>query len=460
MTKKMWGGRFKEQTDAEFWKFSNSLDYDKQLLEYDIKGSIAHVKMLSKCNIVPKKESGKIEKALSSMLKDAGQGKLKIDQKAEDIHTAVFIALQKRVGKAAEFLHTARSRNDQVVLDLKMYCRDKLAEINTLVKKLQTAMVDFSKKHVDVVMPGYTHTQHAVCILLSHQVLAYVNMLERDKQRLISALERIDEMPLGSCSMAGTGLTIDRQHVANLLGFSKISQNSIDAVSSRDFVLEILSALSILSMNLSRISQDLIFFSCNDTGFLDIAETYCTGSSIMPQKKNPDSLELIRATSAKLYSNLILVLTMMKGLPLSYNRDMQLDKEPLFSSVNDIFASVSILTGIFKTLKVNGEKIDAALAENDTIYALDIADYLVRKKMPFSEAHSMIGKIINYTEKKNTKLSALSIAEYKKFNRIFEEDIFKVFNAKRSVMLKKSMGSTNPLLVRQQIDKWYKKLKG
>jgi len=460
MAKKMWGGRFKEKTDPDFWQFSGSLDYDKVLLEYDIKGSIAHVKMLSKCNIIPKKEAASIEKALSAMLKDYQQGKLKIDPNAEDVHTAVLIALSKRIGKQADYLHTARSRNDLVVLDLKMYCKDNLKAIIALLTKLQVALVGFAKKYIDVVMPGYTHTQHAVPILMSHQILAYANMLDRDKQRLESAYERVDEMPLGSCAMAGTGLAIDREYVAKLLGFSKVSANSIDAVASRDFVIEILSALSILATHMSRICQDLIFYSCSDLGFLDIAGNYCTGSSIMPQKKNPDSLELIRATAAKIYADLISVLVMMKGLPLSYNRDMQFDKKPLFNSIKDASYCLKILPGIFKTIKVNRQEIESALTKDDTIYAVDIADYLVRKGMPFHQGHNLVGRIISYAENKKRRLSELNISELTKFTKVFAEDVFKVFNAKRSVMLKKSMGSTNPLLVRQQIAKWEKRLRG
>ena len=459
-TKKMWGGRFKQQLDPDFWAFSNSLDYDKALLEYDIKGSIAHAKMLSKCNIIPKKAAAAIEKALSLMLKSCQQGKLEINPKAEDVHTAVFISLSKKIGEQANYLHTARSRNDQVVLDLRMYCKDKLTEITALLQKFQSELVNFANKYIDVVMPGYTHMQHAVCILMSHQVLAYVNMLDRDKQRLEAAYDRVDEMPLGSCAMAGTGLTIDRKHVAKLLGFSKVSSNSIDAVGSRDFVVEILSALSISAMHISRICQDLIFYSCSDLAFLDISEAYCTGSSIMPQKKNPDSLELIRATTAKMYADLISVLTMLRALPSSYNRDMQFDKSPLFDSVNNISCCLKILTGIFKTVKVNRDRVELALVKDDNIYALDMADYLVRKGTPFYEAHDLIGKIISHAEKKKVRLSELTIAELKKFSKSFEEDISKVFNAKRSVMQKKSMGSTNPLLVRQEINKWQKKLKG
>jgi argininosuccinate lyase len=458
-SKKLWGGRFKQKADPGFWAFSNSLACDKVLLEYDIKAGIAHAKMLSKCNIIPKDKAGSIEKALAAMLKDYQSGKFKIDQKAEDVHTAVFIALSKKIGNTADYLHTARSRNDQVALDTRMYCKDKLKQIIKLLTELQMTLVDFAKANVDIIMPGYTHTQHAVPVLASHQILAYVNALDRDKQRLESAYERTDEMPLGGCAMAGTGLAIDRAYVAKLLGFSKVSSNSIDAVSSRDFIIEILSCLSILAMNASRICQDLILYSCDDACFLEIDQAYCTGSSIMPQKKNPDSLELIRATAATIYADLISVLALMKGLPFSYNRDMQLDKRPLFNSVNNIIYCLGILSGIFKTIKINRQKLQDALSSDDSIYALDIADYLVRKAMPFSQAHALIGKIIVYAEKKKKRFSALTLDELKKFSNSFNEDVFGLFDAKRSVMLKKSMGSTNPLLVRQQIDKWQKRLR-
>ncbi|NQT95259.1 MAG: argininosuccinate lyase [Candidatus Omnitrophica bacterium] len=460
MTKKLWGGRFKSEQDPVFWQFQSSIDYDKELAEYDIEGSIAHVKMLDKAKIIPKKQAQSLLKVLSQILKSIQNNTFKIDPKAEDIHTAIYLAIKKKLDKTADYLHTARSRNDQVVLDLRMYCKDKLSLVISQVKKLQLALVNLAKSNMDVVIPGLTHTQHAVPILLSHQILAYVSMLERDAERLSGARERSDEMPLGSCALAGTSFTIDRKYVAKLLGFSTLSENSIDAVSDRDFVIEALSATSIMFMHISRFCEDMILFATSEFDFIDISEAYCTGSSIMPQKKNPDALELIRGASSKAYANLNSCLVMMKGLPLAYNRDMQLDKEPLFSSIKLSEDALTILTGLVKTLKIKRESIVRNLEQDQSIFALDIADYLVNKKMPFTEAHKVTGKIVAYAIDKNLKISNLPIAELKKFAKEFGEDIYKVFDAKRSVMSKRSIGSTNPLLVRQQIDKWLKKLKG
>jgi len=459
MTKKLWGGRFKSRQDPIFWKFQSSIDCDKELALYDVQGSIAHVKMLEKCKIIPKKHTQSILKALSQILKSIQQGTFKIDSKAEDIHTAIYMVLESKLGNVANYMHTARSRNDQVVLDLKMYSKDKLSHIISLGKKFQLALVNFAKANIDVVVPGLTHTQHAVPILLSHQVLAYVTMLERDMERLKQAAKRCDEMPLGACALAGTSFTIDRKYVAKLLGFSKLSENSVDAVSDRDFVLETLSAISIMFMHISRFCEDMILLSSSEFNFVDIAEEYCTGSSIMPQKKNPDALELIRGLSAKAYANLTSVMVMMKGLPLSYNRDMQLDKEPLFSSVKLSEEAIMILTGLVKTTKVKRDKIASNLGQDQFIFSLDIADYLVNKKMPFTEAHKITGKIVAYAIEKDLKISNIPLEELRKFAKEFNEDVYKIFDVKKSVMSKRSIGSTNPLLVRQQIDKWIKKLK-
>lgn len=456
MTKKLWGGRFAKEQDFLFWEFQSSIDYDKELAKYDVLGSIAHVKMLSKCNIIPRKEAQSLLSGLSEILKDIQKGTFKIDPKAEDIHTAVYIALAKTKGKAADYLHTARSRNDQVVLDLMMYSKDKLSNLAELLKKLQSALVIFAKENIDIIIPGLTHTQHAMPILLSHQILAYVNMLERDKQRLSQVQGRCDEMPLGACALAGTSLTIDRKYVAKLLGFSRINENSIDAVSDRDFVIEILSAISILFMHLSRFTEDMILYSTLEFGFIEIDEAFCTGSSIMPQKKNPDSLELIRASTSKAYANLISVLVTMKALPLSYNRDMQLDKEPLFNSVRLTEQVLQILTRLIRTLKINKDSIQKKLNEDETLFALDMADYLVGKRVAFSEAHNIVGEIVAHCAKKNCRISSISLEELKKFAKEFDADIFKIFDVKKSVMSKRSIGSTNPLLVRQQLAKWLK----
>jgi len=460
MAKKLWGGRFKSDQDELFWKFQSSIDYDKELAQYDVEASIAHAKMLGKCNIVSKAISSSLVKGLSGILKSIEKGIFKIDPTAEDIHTAVYIALTKKIGKAADYLHTARSRNDQVVLDLKMYCKDKIAGLVDLTKRVQSSLLALAKDNIDVIMPGFTHMQHAMPVLLSHQFLAYINMLERDVDRLIQARQRCDEMPLGSGALAGTSFAVDRKYVAKLLGFSKISENSIDAVSDRDFVIETLSAISILFMHLSRFSEDMILYSSFEFNFVDIDESFCTGSSIMPQKKNPDSLELIRGACAKIYANLYSVAVMMKGLPLSYNRDMQLDKEPLIDSIGTSEQVLGILIELIKTVKINKESLKTKLKEDESLFALDMADYLTAKRIPFSEAHYIIGRIVSYAAEKRLKMSEIPLKELKKFSEEFAPDIAKIFDANRSIVAKKSIGSTNPLLVRQQLDKWKKRLSG
>ena len=460
MSKKLWGGRFNKQQDPEFMSFQNSICYDQVLALYDVKGSIAHVKMLSKCKIIPFKAGKSILSGLGKILKDIEKGTFKIDPKSEDIHTAIYMSLSSKIGDGADYLHTARSRNDQVILDLRMYSKDKLNLILDLTKKTQRALIDLAKQNIDVVMPGLTHTQHAMPILLSHQLLAYVSMLQRDIERLKAALISADEMPLGSCAMAGTSFAIDRKFVAKQLGFSKISENSIDAVSDRDFVIDSLYAIAMLFMHISRFCEDMILFSTSEFAIVDIDEAFCTGSSIMPQKKNPDALELIRGETSKAYANLNSLLVMMKGLPLSYNRDMQLDKKPLFSSVKLSEDVLSILTKLIKSIKINKEIAEEKIAADESIFALDIADYLVKKGLAFSEAHEITGHIVVSAIEKGIKISALNLDEFRVFYKKIDSDIFKIFDAKKSVMSKRSMGSTNPLLVRQQIDRWIKKIKG
>ena len=459
MNKKLWGGRFNSSQDERFWRFQSSIDYDKELAEYDVEGSIAHVKMLSKCKIIPYKSAQSILKGLEKIIESIKKGVFKIDKKAEDIHSAVYIALKEKIGSAADYMHTARSRNDQVALDMKMYAKDKVLLLTELIAGLQSALVSLAKKNVDIIIPGLTHTQHAMPVLLSHQILAYVEMLERDKARLNEAGQRCDEMPLGSCALAGTSFTIDRRYTAKLLRFSRISQNSIDAVSDRDFVLDIAYAISVFFMHLSRFCEDMVLFSTAEFGILDIPEAFCTGSSIMPQKKNPDALELLRASTAEAYANLYSVMVMMKGLPLAYNRDMQLDKKALFDSVKKAEGALIITTELVKGIRLKkGYALDR-LESNESLFALDMADYLVKKGLAFKDAHDMIGKIVVHCLNKGIKISSMPINELKQISKKFDKDIYSVFNAKKSVIAKRSIGSTNPILVRQQIDKWVKRLK-
>ncbi len=457
--KKMWGGRFKQEQDLLFWKFQSSIDYDKKLAVYDARGSLAHVKMLGKTGIIPAKAAKLIASSLKKILKEIENNSFKIDSSAEDIHSAIHIALKKKIGNVADYLHTARSRNDQIVLDLRMYAKDKAFSLVGLIQKLQVALINMSKKNIDVIIPGLTHTQHAMPILLSHQLLAYIEMLERDKKRLLQARERCDEMPLGACALAGTSFAIDRKYVAQLLGFKKISQNSIDAVSDRDFVLDMLSAIAILFMHLSRFCEDMILFSTPEFNIVEIGEGFCTGSSIMPQKKNPDALELIRGTTAKAYANLSSVMVMMKGLPLSYNRDMQLDKEELFDSVKMTEDVLTITSGLVGSIKINKNNMIKAFKDDESLFALDIADYLVRKGLTFAQAHTFTGKIIAYCIDNNLKISELSLDELNSFTNKFDANFYKELDARKSIAKKSSIGSTNPIFVRQLINKWTKRLK-
>ncbi len=393
MAKKLWGGRFSKKTDPQVEKFTSSLKTDIVLAECDIIGSIAHAKMLGKCRIIPLKDSSAIVKGLNSVLMDLRHGRLKIDTKAEDVHTLVQNALERKIGAFAKRLHTARSRNDQVSLDTRMYCKDFISSLIGLIKGLIASFDIFVEKNKNIKMPGYTHMQHAQPVSLKNYAGAYQAMLERDIDRLKEIYKRIDIMPLGSAALAGTSLPIDRSYTAKQLGFSKISKNTLDAVSDRDFCIELLAAAAILGMHLSRLAEDLILWSTAEFGFADIDEGFCTGSSMMPQKKNPDVMELIRGNAGVLYGNLISLLVTMKGIPLTYNRDMQLDKAPLFESLNLVEEEVIVLAKLIKSTKLNKTAIQKQL-QDPGLYATLMAENLVKKGASFSDAHKTIGNLI------------------------------------------------------------------
>ena len=448
---KMWGGRFSKKTNPLVEEFTKSIQFDKKLAEYDCVGSIAHARMLSKCNIIPKKDGAKIVSGLNSILNQIKNGSFKADDSAEDIHTAIQNALDKKIGKSSAMLHTARSRNDQVSLDTRMYCKEEVDSILALLAGLKASIKEFSKKNIDVIVPGFTHLQNAQPVLLGHQMLAYCQMLTRDMDRLNDCKKRVDVLPLGSCAISGTSLPIDRNFVAKELGFSKISSNSMDAVSDRDFVIEIIAGLAIIGMHLSRLSEDLIIWNSQGFGFLDIGDEFSTGSSMMPQKKNPDVLELIRGKCGTLYGSLLEVMTMMKGLPLTYNRDMQLDKEPLFKAVETIGSSLKILMPLFKGLKVDKLKANELL-NDEAIYATDIMEYLVKKGVPLKESHDIVGKIVAYGLERKLKLSEISLREYRFFSPKFNKDAYELLDAKKSVSLKNSFGGTSLKQVRRQLE--------
>lgn len=391
MVKKLWGGRFTKKTDPLVEKFTSSIQTDIALAEYDILGSIAHAKMLGKCKIIPEKDANKIVAGLKAIFFDMKKGKLKIDKSAEDVHTMVQNALEKKIGAPAKKLHTARSRNDQVSTDTRMYCKNFIKILIKAISELQSSLDALANKNKGIRLPGYTHLQHAQPVYLKDYLGAYKEMLARDEQRLSDAYKRVDVLPLGSCALAGTSLPIDRKFIAKELGFSKISQNTLDAVSDRDFVVEILSGAAILGMHISRISEDFIIYSSSEFNFISLPEEFCTGSSIMPQKKNPDVLELARGNAGKLYGNLMSALVMMKGLPLTYNRDMQLDKEPLFDSLKTVNDELIVLVELVKAVKFNKDSIDKQLKDKG-LYATKMAEDLVKKGVAFKDAHKIVGK--------------------------------------------------------------------
>ncbi|MFH1127951.1 MAG: argininosuccinate lyase [Candidatus Omnitrophota bacterium] len=457
MAKKLWGTRFAKKTYALADKFTSSISYDKRLAKYDILGSIAHAKMLGKQGIIPLKDSKSIVRGLGLILRDIEKAKFKFDYTSEDVHSNIQDALFKKIGPAANKLHTARSRNDQIALDIKMYLKDEIDEVTELITLLQRTILKFARNNSKIIIPGYTHLQVAQCLLLAHQLLAYMECLQRDKARLIDARKRTNLMPLGACALSGTGLAIDRNQVKKELGFAGLTDNSIDSVSDRDFILEVLSDLTILSVHLSRIAEDLILWSTKEFNFIDIDFSFCTGSSIMPHKKNPDVLELIRGSMGKIHGNLSSVMILMKGLPTSYNRDMQLDKPPLFDSVDTTKDILEIFIALFENIVIEKEAIAARLAD-ESLFSVDIVEYLIKKGVSYRDAHDIVGKMVRDCLDKGRNISDLSDHELKKYSIKLTGDIRNILNAWASVGLKVSYGGTGPKLVEKQLNLWRKKL--
>ncbi len=456
--KKPWAGRFSKETSRLVESFTASINLDKRLYAYDIEGSIAHVNMLAKQKIIKKGEAKKIIQGLKEIKGEIGSGNLLFDVSDEDIHMAIERALEKKIGKLALKIHTARSRNDQVALDERLYLRDEIKNIIELIQGLRGNLAKLAKVYIDVIMPGYTHLQHAQPILFSHYLMAYTEMLKRDVERLRDCYKRVDILPLGSCALAGTGLPIDRHYVARLLGFKEVSENSIDAVSDRDFILEFLSAASILAMHLSRLAEDFILWSSQEFNFIEINDAFCTGSSIMPQKKNPDVLELIRGRVGDIYGNLFNLFTVMKGIPLSYNRDMQEDKKPLFSTIDTLKPILNILTVFLQNIKINKEQMRKA-AEKGFLLATDLADYLVLKGVPFREAHGIVGEIVKYCEKTGKTLEGLSLEKMRSLCDLIGSDVKDVLNINKAIARRTSFAGTAPKETLRLIEKVQKKLK-
>ncbi len=446
--KKPWGGRFGQKTARVVEEFTESVSFDRRLWRYDIKGSIAHARMLARKGIISKQEADSIISGLKEIEREIQEGRFQWRRELEDVHMNIETALIEKIGPVGGKLHTARSRNDQVATDLRMYLRDETKEIAGLLRKLQRRFLTLAERHADTVMPGYTHLQRAQPVSLGYHLLAYVEMFQRDRERFQDYLKRLNRSPLGACALAGTTLPIDRAYTAKLLGFEGVIENTIDAVSDRDFVIEFLSASSITMMHLSRLAEEFILWSTTEFSFLELPDAFCTGSSIMPQKKNPDVLELIRGKTGRLYGSLINLLTVMKALPLTYNRDMQEDKVPLFDTVDTLKESLQILTEMLPRVRFNKKKMEETASEGYTL-ATDLAEYLVRKGVPFREAHETVGRIVRYAIEKNLPLEALTLDELKSFSSLIEPDIYDSIDPKKAITSR-----TSPEEVMRQIRRW------
>ena len=450
---KLWGGRFKKDINKEMEEFISSLSFDKKLLKHDLLGSIAHTQMLGKCKIITKVEEDKIVEGLKQILKEVQENKLEIAAgEAEDIHSWVENKLKEKIGAIAGKLHIARSRNDQIALDERMYLKEEVLKIQDLIKNLQKSLMLTAQKNLGVIMPGYTHLQHAQPILFSHHLMAYFYMFERDKGRMQDLNKRVDVLPLGSAALAGTSFPIDREFVASQLGFSGISENSLDAVSDRDFILEFLSASAILMMHLSRLSEEIILWSSKEFNFIELDDSFCTGSSIMPQKKNPDAAELIRGKTGRIYGNLINLLTMIKALPLAYNHDMQEDKEPLFDTVSTLNTSLFLMSKMIETMQINKEKMEKG-TKGDFSTATELADYLVKKGLSFREAHKLVGNIVIYCLENKKILEDLTLSELNSFHGDFNKDTLKILKPVSAVEARDSYGGTCLKMVEESIQK-------
>jgi len=416
--------------------FSASIGYDKRLYPYDIQGSIAHCRMLAKQGIISSEDGEKIASALEEILDEIESGEFVFSDALEDIHMNIEARLIEKIGDVGGRLHTARSRNDQVALDTRLYLRDEINAIIGLIGELRSVLLTESRKYPDLIMPGYTHLQRAQPVLFFNHLMAYHEMFKRDAERFADCLERVNVMPLGAGALAGTTFPIDREFVAGLLGFPAVTRNSLDSVSDRDYIIEFISASSILMMHLGRLSEELILWVTEEFGFVELADAFCTGSSIMPQKKNPDIPELVRGKTGRVFGNLVAILTVMKGLPLAYNRDMQEDKEPLFDTADTVKNSLSIFAAMMSCMKVKGERMFAA-ADGGYSTATEIADYLVRKGLPFRDAHEVVGRIVRYCVEKDIKrVSDLALDQFNQFSKLIEEDIYEHVDLVRSTMKK------------------------
>ncbi len=447
---KMWAGRFQETLDKKADDFNSSLRFDARMYAQDIQGSMAHALMLEKQGVLPAEDVEKILSGLEEILSDINAGKLSLDSDAEDIHMFIEAELTKRIGEAGKRLHTARSRNDQVAVDIRLYLREEAEKIVTLLKELVQAILEKAEENAEVIAPGYTHLQRAQPISFGHHFLAYAMMFLRDIGRIKDAAARMNFSPLGSCALAGTTYPTDREYVAKKLGFDGVMQNSIDGVSDRDFCVELMSAFALIMTHLSRFSEEIILWSSWEFKFVELSDSYTTGSSIMPQKKNPDMAELVRGKTGRVYGDLMALLTTLKGLPLAYNKDMQEDKEAIFDSLDTVKMCLEVFTPMLVAMKVLSDNTYKA-AQKGFINATDLADYLTKKGTPFRAAYKIVGQIVASCIEKNCVLDDYPLTEYKKYSELFEEDLYEEISLKTCVEKRNSEGGASPKSVRKQI---------
>jgi argininosuccinate lyase len=450
MAGKLWQGRFREGTSKLVESFTASIRFDQRLYRYDIEGSMAHCRMLSQQGLLSREEEDTLIQGLGEILREIERGSFVFDEAQEDVHMAIEQVLIEKVGEVGGKLHTGRSRNDQVALDIRLFLRDEIKGADEDIRDLQGSLVEQAKANLGAVMPGFTHLQHAQPVLFSHHLMAYYEMLRRDRQRLSACLGRVDVSPLGSAALAGTSLPIDSKVTAELLAFPALSRNSIDAVSDRDFIIEFTSAAALIMMHLSRMCEELILWCSTEFDYIELSESFCTGSSIMPQKKNPDVPELVRGKSGRVYGHLMSLLTVMKGLPLAYNRDLQEDKEPLFDTVDTVRQSLRILARLWEHVTLNKERMEKMASSGFTL-ATDVAEYLVIKGMGFRQAHRVVGKMVRYCLEESKELEEMTLQEFKGFASVISEDIYNILNLKNSVDSRNSVGGTSLQQVREAI---------
>jgi len=447
---KLWGGRFQKSTDTMVDDFNSSIRFDQRLYKQDIEGSIAHVRMLGKQEIIPEADAKLIEKTLREILAEIEDGKVEFDIAAEDIHMNVEQILIAKIGDIGKKLHTGRSRNDQVALDMRMYVRDEIRTIQDMISALQRVLINISKENLDTILPGYTHLQKAQPITLAHHMMAYFEMLKRDKSRLEDTYKRTNVLPLGSGALAATTYPLDREFVAKELGFDAVSLNSLDAVSDRDFCIELLNSLSVMMMHLSRFSEEIIIWCSHEFQFIELDDAFSTGSSIMPQKKNPDIAELVRGKTGRIYGSLMALLTTMKSLPLAYNKDMQEDKEPVFDAIDNVKMCLPVFTDMIRTMKVRKDRMYEG-AKGGFTNATDLADYLVKKGIPFRDAHSIVGKVVFSCIQRGIGLDDMTLEEYKQSSELIEEDVFIAISLEECVNRRNVIGGPSKDMIQKVI---------